>query len=76
VASLTSDLYQDAQTSVLREVMNQATKHANDNNYKRCEVLKQGVIIGMMKSENRWETDREKGIEAALKIARDELIRR
>jgi hypothetical protein len=30
----------------------------------------------MMKSENRWETEREKGIEAVLKIARDELIRR
>jgi hypothetical protein len=30
----------------------------------------------MMKSEDRWETDRELGIEAALKIARGELIRR
>jgi hypothetical protein len=30
----------------------------------------------MMKKEDRWETDREQGIEAVLKIARDQLIRR
>ena len=64
-------MYQDAQASALREVINYATKHANDNNYKRCEVLKQGVIIGIMSNEDRWETDREQGIEALLKIARD-----
>jgi hypothetical protein len=51
--------------------MNYATKHANDNIYKRSEVLKQGVIRGMMKNEDRWKTDREQGIEAILKIARD-----
>ena len=30
----------------------------------------------MMKSEDDWERDRLLGIEAALKIARDQLIRR
>jgi hypothetical protein len=29
----------------------------------------------MMKNEDRWETDREQGIEALTKIARDQLIR-
>jgi hypothetical protein len=46
--SFLSDLHQDAQASAFIDVMDQATKHAIDNNFKRCDAIKQGVIMGMI----------------------------
>jgi hypothetical protein len=34
--SFLSDLHQDTQASAIRDVMDQATMHANENNFKRC----------------------------------------